>query len=83
MDSIKITVIGCELFVSKKGNEIKRIHWLEKIDKNGEGYVPYSCYVDLKLYNELIKSMGDAVNAYVLHRGPYHEILGVEEKKIK
>lgn len=80
MDSTKITVIGCEMFTSRKGNEIKRIHWLEKIEKNGDGYVPYSCYVDLKLYNSLVKKMGEVVEAYVLHRGPYNEILGIAEK---
>lgn len=78
MSTTEITVIGHEMFTSRKGNEIKRIYWLEPITNNGEGYRGFSCYVDLKLYNELVKTEGKKVNAYVLHRGPYDEILSLE-----
>ena len=79
MNTTEITVIGHEMFTSQKGNEIKRIHWLEPISSSiGDGYKGFSCYVDLKTYNELVKTEGKKINAYVLHRGPYNEILGLE-----
>lgn len=78
MSSTEITVIGHEMFTSRKGAEIKRIYWLEKIDASyGDGYKGYSCYVDLKTYNELIKTEGTKIKAYVFHRGEYNEIVGI------